>query len=206
MNETHKKRTRFLKCIYRIKGLPITQMLILYALLVGFASAIICPPGNFVQNNTCSPCIGNNYSTTINAIACTPCPNGVVTSDKASCVPCSPGTYFDGTDCQECQTNYYQPFQGSTGCIACNYSTYTPLPGATECTPCQNTPPCCAGYVENGGTCEMCHAGFHVVNGACSECPTGRVSENAQVVPVPSVRREKSPWQIFASVVCPELI
>lgn len=198
MNETHKKRTIFLKCIYRIKGLPITQMFILYALLVGFASAIICPPGNFVQNNTCSPCIGNNYSTTINARACTPCPNGVVTSDKASCVPCSPGTYFDGTDCQECQINYYQSFQGSTGCIACNYSTYTPLPGATECTPCQNTPPCCAGYVENDGTCEMCPAGFHVVNGACSECPTGRVSENATIGPC----TECPPGEIAVANLC----
>lgn len=59
-------------------------------LLVFLMAAAACQPGNITSGDTCEPCIPGTFSSTVNATACTICPN-----------------------------NTYAPFRGMSTCLSC---------------------------------------------------------------------------------------
>merc|ERR1712072_1458338 len=119
-----------------------------------------CPPGRFVQGNTCAPCVVNDSGACEEIV----CPAGQFVDDRAADLD------FDGSPCVPCPAESFQPDEGpARGCDLCPLGQTTDgEEGAATCIPVT----CPAGSFVSGNPpkCSECPEGFTSEGGTATEC------------------------------------
>lgn len=102
----------------------------------------LCPPGHFLDGDTCTACPQNTFKTDIsNATACTACRNhsvsGLGSTEEIQC-QCQPGWYLSGGECVECAPGSTKSNVSNDACTLCPPDTFMPdaNSAAPECLPC----------------------------------------------------------------------
>ncbi len=165
----------------------------------GSPSCLACKNGSILYNqvcySTCPPGSVANYAIG----SCVPCSSNCTTCSNTGCILCATGYYnMNGLCVQNCGSGYYIANSACNKCTIANCITCT----STSCTSCQQPytlnslnsgqcTNCIAGYVFQGGLCQLCASpcatcsgsstncttckiGYYIFNSICSSvCPTG---------------------------------
>ena len=139
-------------------------MFILYALVVGIAFAIDCPPGTYLHDSRCLNCTIGYYKNE---------------PGTASCKACALGQYQDTagqSNCKKCRSNLTTFVMGSTGVVRC-----TPCLEGSNMRPDRTCGNCSVGYYVDNRACASCPAGYDStgLNAQCERCPRGQYSVGA---------------------------
>lgn len=129
----------------------------------------MCPPGHFLDGNTCTACPVNTFKDVIsNATACTACRNnsvaGIGSTEEIQC-ECEPGYYLSAGMCIECPAGSIKSNVSNEACTLCPPDTFMPDPNsaATECLPCPSNE---STHGDDGRAQCACVAGFEF-KGVC---------------------------------------
>ena len=132
-------------------------------------TACLCPPGHFLDGDTCTACPVNTFKTDIsNATACTACRNhsvaGVGSTEEIQC-ECDPGYYLSAGICTECPAGSIKSIVSNDACTLCPPDTFMPDANsvATECLPCPANE---STHGDDGRAQCACVAGFEF-RGVC---------------------------------------
>ena len=121
----------------------------------GYCFYTLCPPGTFLDGDTCVDCPISN---------CADC------DSLTTCVECNPGYYLLGGRCVKCPSNCLTCSSANI-CTTCQLG-YTLVNG--KCI--QSCPACCSSCTYdsyNNPICTSCLSNFVYINNQCSACSVG---------------------------------
>eukprot|EP00347_Sterkiella_histriomuscorum_P024400 403331247 len=150
----------------------------------GTTTCLSCTAGSYCPTTASSAqisCASGFYSSSSNAVQCTPCPSGSQCT-STTVTACSSGYYSLGqaTSCTQCPAGY-QCSQKYNDPVLCPSGFYS-LAGSTTCTICP-----AGSYCASSGVSPIaCDSGQFSVAGStsCTDCPAGFSCSTASALPV----------------------
>ncbi len=148
-----------------------------------------CPKGQKANALTaaskCIDCNGDNEYQDLEAqTSCKIC-SGFITNNHKECITCPMGTFWNGSQCTDCEAGTYSDSTNATVCKQCLEGTYQNENGKSSCKPCQKgtfqdqrgktSCKVCSGISTLTG-CQSCSMGSYIVNDTCQKCPAGTIS------------------------------
>ena len=141
-------------------------------------SECVCPPGETLESDTCTPCARGKYKTGAGDGPCTDCSatSFTVTTGQTAqtACQCNAGYYQSVAPdtCLECQTGKYKTSLGDQICTPASVGQVTTLAGAVHPGTGSDGVTCAAGYRLFSGVCTLCAAGTFKTSPGTQACDT----------------------------------